>query len=79
MDDRDKAKLLVFGFLVFIVVAAALISNSREKITGGAVVGEDCEIECTDYTDCDDGDESTLDGCAYPGTCASRCFNEYRG
>lgn len=77
MDDRDKAKLFVFGFIVFVVMAAAFIGNSRENITGGVVAG-DCEIECEEYYDCDDNDESTLDGCAYPGTCAARCFNEYQ-
>lgn len=78
MDDRTKAKIFVFSFLVFVVIAAAMISNSRENITGG-VVAEDCEIECKDHDDCDDRNDATLDGCAYPGTCASRCFNEYQG
>jgi len=76
MDERLKAKILVTGFFVFILLAAVLISTSREKITGG-VVAENCNIECASNADCDDKDEMTLDGCAYPGSCSSRCFHEY--
>jgi hypothetical protein len=75
MDEKLKAKVLIFGFIVFVIIAAFAISNSREKITGG-VVAENCNIECEDNKDCDDSNPNTLDGCAYPGSCSSRCFHE---
>lgn len=75
MDERVKAKILVFGFIVFMIAAAFIISKSRDTITGGAVV-EGCEVECHNNEDCNDYNEYTLDGCAYPGTCAAKCFHE---
>ena len=77
MDERLKAKILVIGFFVFIIAAALLISTSKDKITGG-VVAENCDIECSSNADCDDSDEQTMDGCAYPGSCSSKCFHEYK-
>lgn len=75
MDERDKAKILLFGFVVFVLIAAFAISTTRDKITGGVIV-EGCKIECNSNEDCDDGDYNTLDGCVYPGSCASKCFHE---
>ena len=77
MDDKTKAKLFVCGFILFFVVAAFAISNSREKITGN-VIREDCKKECNSNTDCNDYDGNTLDGCVYPGTCASKCVHELK-
>lgn len=76
MDDREKAKLFVFGFVMFIIVAAMMIGGTREQITGRVVIEEGCYIECYDNIDCDDSNENTLDGCAYPGSCSSKCFHE---
>lgn len=77
MDDRLKSKILIFGFVVFVIIAAFTISTTKEKITGG-VVAENCDIECSGNEDCDDSNDNTLDGCAYPGSCSSRCFHEYK-
>ena len=75
MDEKLRAKIFIIGFVLFIIAAAFLIGNSREKITGG-VVADNCKIECSNNADCDDSNDNTLDGCAYPGSCSSRCFHE---
>jgi hypothetical protein len=77
MDERLKARYLIYGFILFVIISAFLISTSREKITGG-VVAEGCEIECSSNEDCDDMNDNTMDGCAYPGSCSSRCFHEIK-
>jgi|GEM_PF-3216737 len=75
MDERTKARILVMGFFIFTIMAAMIIGGSREKITG-ASVAEECKIECSSSADCDDGNDRTMDGCAYPGSCSSKCFYE---
>ena len=77
MDEKLKAKIFIFGFILFVIIAAFAISTTKEKITGG-VVANNCNIECSSNNDCDDSNPDTLDGCAYPKSCSSRCFHEYK-
>ncbi len=72
MDDRHKPTMAVIYFLVFILVAAFVISGLRGQITGD-VTAETCVVECYSNDNCDDEDACTLDGCAYPGSCAAKC------
>lgn len=69
----EKRPLIIFlSFLVFIILAAFLISGIRGTITGAASA-ENCVIECYNNQNCDDNNYCTLDGCAYPGSCAAKC------
>jgi len=69
----DKKQLIIIlSFLGFILVAAFVISGIRGAMTG-AVSAENCIIECYSNQNCDDNDNCTLDGCAYPGSCAAKC------
>ena len=75
MDIKQKTRVITFAFILFFVVAAFAISQGKDSITG-TVTLETCNIACETNEDCNDWDKNTLDGCAYPGSCSSKCIHE---
>lgn len=72
MDEKTKPIIFMASFFIFVIAAAFIIGGLKGAITG-EVVAEDCFVECSNNSGCDDNNPCTLDGCAYAGSCFSRC------
>jgi len=72
MNIKKNPTIIILAFLIFILAAAFIISGLRGTMTG-AISAENCIIECYNNQNCEDNDNCTLDGCAYPGSCAAKC------
>ena len=69
--------IVMVCFFVFLISAAFLLSKFKEPLTGNVVAGN-CLGECHNNSECEDNDPCTMDGCAYPGTCSSRCIYDVK-